>query len=656
MDMQKLLQDKRIQLAIVVALTFLAYFNIFRNEFVWDDKDFIQQWPAIQSWSNVPQLLQGELPGRHGGVFRPVRSIIYVAAYSMLQQNVFGYHVLSLMVHLLATVLVYLITVKITKKSLLAFFTALLFGLQPVHTEAVTYITTNFDLWGIVFLLASLYWYLLHLETGKKYWYVASLLFSGLAVFTYEIALVLPLILLAYEVILRRSSKNRHSELVSESPTRIFAQKRNPEISADPETSSGRPGRFGMTGRYFESFLDNLGKIPWARIFKTLFPYFLLSASYFVIKIFVAHVTARPAPLLGGNITSHILTIVKILAKYVTTTVLPMNLTTYPQVGVATSFSDGSLVLSAAVVTVVVVGAVVSLRKKNAIVLWAVAIFFISLLPVMQMVPSKIVMAERYLYLASFGFCLILGWILYAMVSSQQRVKVYFGYLFLAVIVSGYIFTTVTRNQDWRSEAVLWAKTVAQAPQDARAQHNFGAVLSQRGDYRQAIMVFQKAVTLDPGYVEAYNSLGMVFEASEQHDQAIVAYRKALMLEPRYLDAIRNLGDVYESKEEYGLAIEQYQAYLGLAPSDPAVHSNLGLVYLSTKRFDDAARSFGKALELNPGLAPAKLGLALTFASQGKYAEAKKLLQEILAADPNNAVAKEKLMLVEQLMLENKAE
>ena len=73
-------------------------------------------------------------------------------------------------------------------------------------------------------------------------------------------------------------------------------------------------------------------------------------------------------------------------------------------------------------------------------------------------------------------------------------------------------------------------------------------------------------------------------------------------------------------------------------------------------RFDDAARSFGKALELNPGLAPAKLGLALTFASQGKYAEAKKLLQEILAADPNNAVAKEKLMLVEQLMLENKAE
>ncbi|MDD5110770.1 MAG: tetratricopeptide repeat protein [Patescibacteria group bacterium] len=596
--MQKLLQDKRIQLAIIVVLTLLAYSNIFRNGFVWDDKDFIQQWPAIQSWSNLPQLLQGELPGRHGGVFRPVRSVMYVAAYSLFQQDVFGYHVHSLIVHLLAIVLIYLITAKITKKSLLAFFTALLFGLHPVHTEAVTYITTNFDLWGVVFLLAALYWYLIYAETTKVQWYVTSLVFAGLAVFTYEIALVLPLVLLAYEIILRKS--------------------------------------------------------PWKKIIRILSPYFLLSASYFAVKIFIVDIAARSAPLLGGSVTMHILTVVKILSKYITTTVLPVNLVVYPQVAAIKMFTDVSILLPAAVVVAVLAGAVVSLQKKNVIVPLATAVFFISLLPVLQIVPSKIVMAERYLYLASFGFCLILGWILYVMVSSQQRVTIYVGYAALAIIVGGYIFTTVTRNQDWQSESVLWAKTVAQIPQDARAQHNYGTVVYQQGDYQKAIAVFQKAVTLDPSYTEAYNSLGLALEASEQHDLAIAAYRQALALEPKYLDAIRNLGDAYASKEEYGFAIKQYQEYLGFEPNDPAVFNNLGLAYLSTQRFDDAAHCFGKALELNPTLEPARLGMALTFASQGKYEEAKRLLQEILAVDPNNAVAKEKLLLVEQLMRQDK--
>jgi hypothetical protein len=164
--------------------------NIFGNGFVIDDQYFIVEKMAD--------------PVSQQGVFRPVRSLLYTVYFQIFgTNNPAGYHLHSLLVHLVATGLVYLIILNFkflilnqgSKSKFLnhfAFTAALLFGLHPVHTEAITYMAASMEMTGIVFMLFAFYLYL----KNKN---VLSYLFAMLAFFTYEMTLTLPLLLLLYE-------------------------------------------------------------------------------------------------------------------------------------------------------------------------------------------------------------------------------------------------------------------------------------------------------------------------------------------------------------------------------------------------------------------------------------------------------------------------
>src|SRR3989338_1952338 len=232
--MLNLLGQKRNQLIIVILLTTLAYANIFGNEFVIDDRTFIVDWQAKNSFDMV-SFFKGEVPAGHEGVYRPLRSVFYAFYYSIFGQSPLGYHLHSMVVHLASTVLVYFIVKEIFARGpviasskfppegragkvqssklsngegffqksngqlsivmFVPFVAALLFGLHPVHTETIAYISSAMEATGIVFALLSFYLYLL----GKKYywWSVAA---AVTAFFTHEITLVLPILVLLYEL------------------------------------------------------------------------------------------------------------------------------------------------------------------------------------------------------------------------------------------------------------------------------------------------------------------------------------------------------------------------------------------------------------------------------------------------------------------------
>lgn len=583
------MKHQAVQLAVIIGVTLFAYGNIFYNQFAWDDPEFLVQWKTLQRWDSVPQLLAGELPARHVGVYRPVRSVIYLAARQLLGGNVIGYHVHSLLVHLAAVVLVYVVTRQLTRQQMMAFFAALLFGVHPVHTEAVTYLTTNFDLWGIVLFLGALSAYLRGQEQPKP-WRLVSWTLALLAAFTYEITLVFPLVVFFHALLWRK---------------------------------------------------DRL-----LRAVQVALPYILVSLSYVAVRAMVIGSAIRSAPLLAVTPWLHALTVVKIFAQYALMTVLPLTQTVYPPLASARGLADPTVLLALGLLAVLVMLGVLAVRKNTPLVAWSVGLFFLALLPVAQIIPAKIIMAERYLYLPSFGFCLLLAWLLQRFLNRSQLGV----WLLLAVLVGGYGTLTWQRNRDWRSDATLWAKTVSQVPADARAHHNLGAAFSRQGNYPQALASLRTAVALDPSYAEGYATLGQVLAATEQYDAAVAAFQHALQLEPRYLDAIRNLGDAYLAQEQFTAAIAQYRAYLGYEPNDPAVYNNLGLALLSAGAYPDAAASFSGALQRDPSLSPARLGLALAFIGQQRYQEAQALLTEIVAADPDNEVAVEQLQRLEQLL------
>ena len=202
----KYIYDPRLHLLLIVLVTAFSYSNIFQNEFVWDDPHFIVSWEEIQDLRNIPNLLMGDLPPEHRDVYRPIRSVSYALSYQLFGTDPFGYHLLSISVHLLCTILIYLIVLRITKKNMVALITSLLFGAHPVHTEAITFITTSFDIIGMTFFFAAFHFYLLSQQKGNpdhiahyRVAYFISILCAAIAFFTYELTLTLPFLLVLHQ-------------------------------------------------------------------------------------------------------------------------------------------------------------------------------------------------------------------------------------------------------------------------------------------------------------------------------------------------------------------------------------------------------------------------------------------------------------------------
>src|SRR3989338_2560795 len=141
-----------IPILLIILLSLASYFNIFRNEFVWDDHVFILDNPDVRSF-NLPLFFTQDVDG----LYRPLRSLHYSLIYSIAGKNELLYHFNSLFFHTVISILVFFIIFEIIGKKNTALLTALIFAAHPIHTERVANMTGSFDMPGIFFMLLSFY-------------------------------------------------------------------------------------------------------------------------------------------------------------------------------------------------------------------------------------------------------------------------------------------------------------------------------------------------------------------------------------------------------------------------------------------------------------------------------------------------------------------
>jgi hypothetical protein len=162
-----LFNRQSVQILLITLFVIISYGNILQNGISFDDRDFLVTWPAVKdsasglsSFLNLPDLLAGDLPFNHRGVYRPVRSIFYLLSLKIWGFNPFAFHLQSIIIHLLIVITIFFITKIILKTNRLnlknlPFLTASLFAAHPIHTEAVTYTAASFDTLGILFFFAA---------------------------------------------------------------------------------------------------------------------------------------------------------------------------------------------------------------------------------------------------------------------------------------------------------------------------------------------------------------------------------------------------------------------------------------------------------------------------------------------------------------------
>lgn len=576
-------------LLLALFLTTLVYANTLNNKFVWDDQTFTVDWPQVRSLVNIPKFFAGAYPGEEANHYRPIKGIILTLDYKLFGGKPFFYHLQAIIIHLAATFLVYLIAKKLTGEGLVASLTGLFFGLHPIHVEAITFVTSSSDIVGIVFLLASFYYYL-------RRNLPVSLILALLAYLANEITLVLAPLIVLYELSLGR-------------------------------------------------------KFPPVKFY---LPHLVVAASVLALRFFVLKIGGF-APYLGDSFWINLLLVPKLIVKYVGLLIWPVDLNVNHEIlagifalryvdlnpeaiGGLTIFNF-SLIWPLLATCTLVIAAVVTF-KKWPILAFCFGWFLISLAPVLNILPLKILFAERYAYLASFGYCLLLA-VLIARLMAFGKVPAVF---FLLLIGGFYGVLTFRRNLDWQDPVTLWAKTVSQVPESTYAHYNLGIAYQDMGEDAQALGELELAAKynyltfpkIGINLARAYIKAGDFKRGIDQLSKIVQRYPENFETQSALGDALRNMGQLAE-------AAKHYQASITVNSRFYESHIGLGIVYARTGEIEKAVEEFKMAKAINPYLILAYNNLASIYASEGKIDLARAELEAALVLDPQNALLQENL-------------
>ncbi len=600
------LKNKYIQIVILIIVTILTYINIFQNGFAYDDEDFIVNWPLIKSAQNIPDLLMGDLPTLHRGVYRPVRSLIYVFSFKLWQLNPFGYHLQTILIHLSAVILVYLITLHLTKNKLLAFGTSLLFAVHPIHTEAVTYITASFDTIAIDLYLLAFYIYIKIERYSPKTvgFYLISFLLTLISYFIYEVAITfLPLIII-YDFIFKRIDRKNLFEKLKIYYLYTIAVVVYLVV------------RFWVM--QIGNRADYLGLIASVGAHQARLEFWVILSKYITLLLFpyklaITHIIPNESIEFVVNTLTRIDHTEKLLKIFV-------------------SFDFLIPFLELAILCLVTI----KVFKKNKLAQFSLLWFFITLFPVTSTLPQGAILAERYLYLPSVGFLIFivyLGYLVYQHFKNPIIKKLILSMFIIVCIIYSYL--TIIRNQDWKDSVTLWKKAVSINISEPFPLGGLGGVYFRKGEYKLAAEQYKKFLSLEPTNDQMHARLALTYQNLDEVKLAILEAQKAIFLNSNNVFAHKLLAGLYQVSGNNIESIVEYQKAITLLPSPDSYH-NLALIYDKQDQIELALENYKLALKLNPHHSQALNNLAVIYSKQGHTNLAIDLFEQVKQINPKD--------------------
>jgi tetratricopeptide (TPR) repeat protein len=273
-------------------------------------------------------------------------------------------------------------------------------------------------------------------------------------------------------------------------------------------------------------------------------------------------------------------------------------------------------------------------RLEAFMIAWVV----ITLLPSLAILYSQMAapIGERYLYLPSAGFCLLLATVFTKIRSPKTMVAS------ALVILSVYAFSTFDRVGDWKDEVTIWKDTAQKNsgsdPNTVTAHLNYGASLARIGEFEKAremlmIALGQKKISFNQAG-SILNLLGMLDIKAKDYTKAEENFLNSLKLYPDNAETYNNLGFLYSVlKDEPGLDKGQQRQLL-----------------------EKAIGNYGKALSLFPDFIQAKYNLGLSYMQMNDLANAEKYLNAVIKSDPQGGYARKAANLLGVIKLKRERE
>jgi tetratricopeptide (TPR) repeat protein len=568
-----------IYLGIAVLATLICFSNAFKNDFTnWDDVSYVTENNLVKSlsWANIKDIFSNLSVM---GNYHPLAIVSLAIDYHFNKLNAQGFHTTSIIIHLLNVALVFFFVQLLTKKPLIAFITALLFGIHPMHVESVAWVAERKDVLYVFFYMASLIAYVKYIKSPTKNIVLVclSFLLFGFSLLSKAQAVTLPVVLLLID---------------------YFA------------------------GR----------KIEMKAILEKI-PFFLLALVMGYIAVLAQKKTGAIQDIPKNPLFERILYASHSLLNYGWKLIYPGSLSAYYPYPTAPSL----IYYIAPFVAIGLVVLVIKYYKNRALVL-GTGFFIVNIFLLLQLLPvGGAMMAERYSYLCSIGLFFIASKSVVDLLENKKYDS--YKYIIMAAMVGygGYLANaTYQRNKIWKNSEVLWKDVIRQHKDVPIAYNDLGSYFQKHEQLDSALVNFNEAIRLQSSFPEALVNRSDIFRVKGNYTQAIADCDSALAADKNYTQAHMNRGIAYCHVNKYDEALKDFSYVASKNSSDPSLYRNRGNLYDMSGKLDSAISDYSMAIQLDPESADAYFSRARSYVKMKKYKEALADLTVFDQINPDN--------------------
>lgn len=596
----------RTQAVILALLGLVFYWNTFSHEAAFDDRmaitgnEYVQQGASgigdILTKDAYQSYLEQKGGGNQlaGGRYRPLSLVTFAIEQELMgaapdgetandkelriPQQMHSRHVVNVLLYMLSVIvlLLFLRKVVFVQDPMIAFITALLFTIHPIHTEVVANVKSRDEILSVLFI--SLTFIKAHsYAAGKKMKdLVLALLCFFLALLSKEYAVTLIVLLPLSFYLFRKESlaASLKAMLVYLVPFGLYMALRMNAMTGAPEGAE-------------QEVLNN--------------------------------------PYLYATGVQKIATEIMVLLRYLQLLVAPVTLAAdYSYNQIPYLDLSNAMVWLSVVVHVVAVAAMCVLLAKRHVLGFAIAIYLGCLVLISNIFFNiGAPMGERLVYHSSIGFCMLLAYVLWKGIGSLKQPlsgQIVAGVLVVIIALSGY--RTIARNSAWKNDATLFLTDVQTVPNSTLANNNAAAACmasaKQAQDkptrdewFRKAIGYFDKAIAIHPKHSNARVNRGLCYYNMGHPELALPDW-----------DSVRRYAPEQQNLSKYlGIAAKYFYAQ--------------GMRCVQTGKADSAVVYLKQGTVAAPEAAEMWYALGMAYNNANMKTEAMSVLERALKMAPN---------------------
>ena len=498
-----LIKHKLLTIIIAAVILSIPYWQSVNYPFQYDDIPTIFESTGTSKITDVFKVRLSE---------RPVRKISLIIDRQLFDDNVIFYRIENIIMFIMCLILTGMFIYLITDSFLFVIFSMTVFAFHPVHASTLLIVTHRKEMFLYIFSLLT---FISHIK--KKY--IIAIICFILAILSKETAIMLPIILLVYDLIFKRKLNKKYYIVFGiiyllGIVVLLFNSK---------------------TGFYLPNILNMDEFLKSNRLFKELQYYHIILIQPYLFIMYIYKL------------------------------IFPINLSVDYYVPISGGYNLLKIIMG--LLSLLYIYLAYRFRKDK-FILFSMALFFLSYLPLSNLIPVLNLLSDRYLFFPSISLLILL----YAILKKLGNNK----WIWIIPIV--YLVLLMIYIPVFKTEKSLWQYTITKNPQSIVGNNNLGLEYFKQGNMKQAYFYYREALKYNDEYVNAIINIGTLYAHNRDLIAAKKYFNQAIELEDYNIKALYNLGLILIRENDFFEARKVMEKIIGISPTSRLAHNNLGAI------------------------------------------------------------------------------